>query len=231
METVVIIIFALSALSFLLKLSFHGWPGRVGLALLCALFTALATDAASMQSKTQIADWLGRPELMLDAAVWLTLDVALQIAFCVVAAGPQPHTRGARIGRAVLLWFPGLIIFPALFALLTAAMFALTGTDFALIGRTMAACVLFLFPAGAWAMKWLLPERELRLELLFLLALLTAALGIVATVNGRTAAVGTGSVELLPLLGVFALILVGAAAGMLLARMRRRRLISKSHFK
>ncbi len=53
---------------------------------------------------------------------------------------------------------------------------------------------------------WLVPEKEIRLELLFMVNMLIAALGVVATVNGRTAAAGTNQVEWGALGGVAAII-------------------------
>lgn len=40
---------------------------------------------AIQQSKTQIADWLADAQLMLDTSVVLTVEVALQMAFCMLA--------------------------------------------------------------------------------------------------------------------------------------------------
>ena len=82
MQTVVIIIMLLTVVSFLVKLSFHRPAGIAVLTLVCALFTGLGYDYAASQSKAQIADWLMQPELMLDISVILTVDVAMQIAFC-----------------------------------------------------------------------------------------------------------------------------------------------------
>jgi hypothetical protein len=36
-----------------------------------------------------------------------------------------------------------------------------------------------------WGVRWLVPEKELRLEVFFLSNALIAILGIIATVNGR----------------------------------------------
>ena len=52
---------------------------------------------AIQQSKTQIADWLADVQLMLDTSVVLTVEVALQMAFCMLAVhvlttGPVKET-------------------------------------------------------------------------------------------------------------------------------------------
>lgn len=62
--------------------------------------------------------------------------------------------------------------------------------------------------------------KEIRLELLFLTHSLTAILGIVATVNGRTAMDGTGDVDWKAFLGLSGLIVAGGFLGLLLYRYR-----------
>ncbi|MDE6587716.1 MAG: hypothetical protein K2K40_05215 [Paramuribaculum sp.] len=229
MEIVVMIIMLTVSFSFLLKLTCHGWPGRVVLSALAALFVLLACDTATTQSKTQIADWLSQPDLMLDTSVWLTVDVAFQIAFCVLYAKKLagPITRNEKWMLAVCQWFPGLLIFPVLFAMLTRLIFSMPGTDFDTIGRITAAALLLVTPLLARGLELLLPEADIRLELMFMVNMLTAALGIVATVNGRTAAVGTNTVEWDALAAVAALVLAGAASGIFINRYVTAKKITK----
>lgn len=51
-------------------------------------------------------------------------------------------------------------------------------------------------------MKRLLPERGLRLELLYQMSWLTAVLGFVATINGQTTVAGVSEVDVKALGGV-----------------------------
>jgi len=122
--------------------------------------------------------------------------------------------------RRLLEFFPGSVVFLALFSLLVWLMFTLTGTSFSLIAWLLAAAVLAVIPALAWLLRWLLPDPSLRLELLFMTALLMGMLGIVATVNGRTAVAASAEVEWLPLLAVALLALLGLAAGLLIRKFR-----------
>ncbi len=206
----------LTALSFVVKLSFHGWSGKLILSLLAAGAVIVSEDMALNQSKTQIADWLATPDLMLDLAVLLTVDVFFQISFCVLMSSEVAGERLRRIGRALLeltKWVPGLLIFPVLFALLVQMIFAFPGTDFGTITLATAGGVLVAAMVLSWIAGEALPEADLRLELIFLLNALIAVLGVVATVNGRTAAVGTNSVAWDSLAGVFGLLVAGAAIG------------------
>lgn len=226
METVVLIIMLLVVVMFLLKLTFHHPIGVMALCALAAIFSVMTVGYATEQSKTQIASWLSQPDLMLDTSVWLTIDVALLIAFCVLEGRRLTGglTRKEKIWHAFTLWFPGILIFPVLFSFLVEVIFAMPGTDFNMIGWMMAAGVMILFPLLALGLRHLLPETDLRLELIFLLSLLTAALGIIATVNGRTAAAGSGHVEWDALAGVIAILIAGTIAGLLIFKYKSSRI-------
>jgi UDP-N-acetylmuramyl pentapeptide phosphotransferase/UDP-N-acetylglucosamine-1-phosphate transferase len=80
----------------------------------------------------------------------------------------------------------------------------------------MAAVVFVAAIALCYGMKYLLPETEVRLELSFMINALIAILGIVATVNGRTAVAGVSSVDRQSLAGVLALLIIGATAGFII---------------
>ena len=70
-----------------------------------------------------------------------------------------------------------------------------------------------LLPAVALAIRWLLPEKEIRLELLFLGSALVLTLGIIATVNGTTTFKGSDPIEWMALCAFIALALVCALIG------------------
>ncbi len=220
METVVLIIMVAVSFSFVLKLTFHRLWGVIALTLLSAASVLLSYGEAALQSKTQIADWLANPPLMLDTSVWLTVDVAFQISFCILCAarlcGPLP--RKSYIALQCCLWVPGLLIFPVLFAMLTQLIFALPGTGFAVIAFATAGAIIVVLPLLVYLFKWLLPESEIRLELMFLVNMLVSVPGIIATVNGRTSAAGTNNVEWSALGAVFVLLAAGCIAGFLYDR-------------
>ena len=230
METVVLVMMTVVCFNYLLKQTWRK-PFYVAFsAVVCALLVGLAWPWAIEQSKNQIADWLADSALMLDLAVLLTLEVALQMTFCVVAA--HIHTAGrvkpsvVRLYR-LLRWFPGLLIFPVLFSLLVAAIFALPGVSFPLVAWSLAAVVAVVIPLGRWALKHLLPEKEIRLELLFLANALIALLGIIATVNGRTAVAGVTSVDWPALGGVTSFVAAGLLLGVAVFRIKQKRMNKK----
>ncbi len=228
METVVLIILLLVSLSFILKLTFHRPAGVAVLSLLTMAFTVFMTESASSQSKTRIADWLSQPELMLDTSVVLTIDVAFQICFCILMASRLSGTlRGLQsILLEITLWIPGLLLFPTLYSMLVAIIFSMPGADFDTIGWISGTAVMTATPVLAYGLKFILPETDLRLELIFLINLLIATLGIVATVNGRTAATGTNNVEWQALAAIFAIIISGLCAGWIYFRVRNSKKIN-----
>ena len=230
METAVLVMMIVVCFNYLLKQTWRK-PFFVALsAVVCALFVGLAWPWAIEQSKNQITDWLADSALMLDLAVLLTLEVALQMTFCVVAA--YIHTA-ERVKPSVvwiyrlLRWFPGLLVFPVLFSLLVAAIFALPGTSFPLVAWSLAAIVAIVIPLGRWTLKHLLPEKEIRLELLFLANALIALLGIIATVNGRTAVAGVTSVDWPAMGGVMSFVAAGLLLGVAVFRIKQKRMNKK----
>ncbi len=70
-------------------------------------------------------------------------------------------------------------------------------------------------------------RAEIRLEMIFMVSLITGALGVVATVNGRTIAVGTDHVEWGALACVAAILLAGLVTGTFYYRLLIRKTISK----
>ena len=230
METLVMVIMLLIAVAFVIKLTYHG---PIGLAVTCAvgaLFVFMTWEYAALQSKTQIADWLADTGLMLDTSVVLTIDVAVQMVMCVLMAKKVSGNLMSRRDKALLeltLWFPGILIFPVIFAMLVKMMFSFTGRDFSLIGWFCGAVVVVGLPLAVYCMKWLLRDDDDRLELMFLVNGLIAVLGIIATVNGRTAATGTNEVDLTALGGICAILALGTVCGLVIDRIGTNRQIKR----
>ena len=91
--------------------------------------------------------------------------------------------------------------------------FLLPGVSFQVVAWVLAVVLLVLTPAFTYGLRWILPERPIRLELLFLIEVLLGLMGIIGTVNGRTAVAGFNSFDALSLLGVIAIVIVGMAIG------------------
>ena len=177
--------------NFILKQTYRK-PWMVGvISILCALFIIFTWRWAIEQSKSQMA-------------------------YCIMAVHLMNTGRVRRrtlSAYKLLRWFPGLLIFPVLFHVETICMQWLTGVDFAMIAYILAVTVAILVPALVWCVRWLVPEKELRLEIFFLSNALIALLGVIATVNGRTAVAGISEINLNALLGVMGLVTVLGVIG------------------
>ena len=227
METVVLVMMILVCFNYALKQTNRKIYSVLFSAAVCALFVGLMWPYAIEQSKSQISDWLADSTLMLDVAVILSLEVVIQMAFCILAAHIQTSGKVKPIIiwiYRVLRWFPGVLIFPVLFSILVSAIFALPGVSFSLVAWILAAIVFVSIPLGSWILRWLLPEKEIRLELLFLANALIAILGVIATVNGQTAVAGISEVDWSALGGIVVLLIVGLVAGIIAYKIKLKRI-------
>lgn len=219
METVVAVLMILVCFNFMLKHTFQAkwWMAVTTVAV--GLFVGLIWPVAIEQSKTQISDWLADTTLMLNVSVVLTIEVVIQMCFCMLAAHLMSTGRVKR--RVVwtyraLRCFPGVLIFAVMFYALVQAIFYLPGKSFSAVAWGLALIAVVIFPLGAMLLRYLLPEKDLRLELLFLTNALTAILGIIATVNGRTAVEGVNDIDWWSLAAIAILLIVGLVAGLLI---------------
>lgn len=227
METVVLVMMILVCFNYALKQTNRKIYSVLFSAAVCALFVGLMWPYAIEQSKSQISDWLADSTLMLDVAVILSLEVVIQMAFCILAAHIQTSGKVKPITiwiYRVLRWFPGVLIFPVLFSILVSAIFALPGVSFSLVAWILAAIVFVSILLGSWILRWLLPEKEIRLELLFLANALIAILGVIATVNGQTAVAGISEVDWSALGGIVVLLIVGLVAGIIAYKIKLKRI-------
>lgn len=226
MDTVVLVLMLLTAFNFLLKQTF--WKAiAVGvIAAICAVFAGLMWPYAIEQSKSQIANWLGNQPLMLDTSVILSIEVCIQMAYAMLAvhvANDYPVKPHMIVMYRFLRWFPGVLIFPVLFSGLVYLIFAFPGISFQTIAWSYATFILVVIPCGRYLLLYLLPEKELRLELFFLANALVAILGIVATVNRKTSAAGVSEIDWKALLGVTVIALTGGALGLVWWNIRSKR--------
>lgn len=230
METLVLVMMILVCFSFVLKQTFHGVKEIMIISVLVAFFVGMTWPFAIEQSKTQIAAWIADQKLMLDMAVLLSIDVSLTMFFCVhhVDLKTSEHvSRRKWMFFIFLKYFPGLLVFPVLFSVLVMTIFLLPGVSFQVVAWVLAVVLLVLIPVFTYGLRWLLPERPIRLELLFLVEVLLGLMGIIGTVNGRTAVAGFNSFDALSLFGVIAIVIVGMAIGWGCYRIKMQRLCQK----
>lgn len=225
MNTVVLVLMLLTAFNFLLKQTFWKLMAVSIIAVVCAVFAGWMWPYAIEQSKTQIANWLSNQPLMLDTSVLLSIEVCIQMAYAMLAvhvANDYPVKPRTIVMYRFLRWFPGLLIFPVIFSGLVYLIFAFPETSFETVAWSYAAFILVIIPIGRYLLLYLLPEKELRLELFFLTNALVAILGIVATVNGKTSAAGVSEIDWKAMAGVVIIAVVGGILGLIRWNFRNR---------
>ena len=167
MEQIILILMLFIAINCAFKLSLWKWWQAGIYSLIVATFVMLTYPYAILQSKTQIADYLQNTEALQNMAVIITVESALCFGFCVT------YLRGL-YGKKnpwwaeLLWWYPSLLLFPVVFYFLTECIFTFVGTPFATVACLVAVLTLAVIPALARLVKWLVPEKDLRLEVHFL---------------------------------------------------------------
>ena len=230
MTTVVFILMILVCFNFLLKQTFVARHILIITTFVLGIFATLMWQVAIEQSKTQISDWLQNTELMRDIAVVLSMDVVAQLTFCIltVRMADSKHRKfRSRLMAKGLLLYPGFIIFPVVLALLVQLIFLFPGVSFMLVSSLLGAAIFIVVPLGSFLLRRLLPESDLRLEILFLSNVLVAFVGVIATVNGETQNTPTGSVDLWALAAFIVLLAVGFAMGFVWNSWRQRHMFNK----
>ena len=183
MELVVQILIIFIFINCILKLSFWKPWQTVIFGILCGVFIVLAYPYAILESKTQIADYLNNTNILQDAAVFITIDSAICFAFCFVVLLDKLDKKKKTLRW--LYWYPCLLIFPVLYYLLTQVIFAFPGNDFEVTAYISAGVTLVIIPFASQFVKWLCPEKDLRLEVFFLVSLFVCIIGLITTVNGN----------------------------------------------
>ncbi|GHS99938.1 hypothetical protein FACS189421_11320 [Bacteroidia bacterium] len=184
MEYIIQILMLFIGINCVLKLSFRkGWQ-TVAFGFICAVFIISVCPFAILQSKTQLADFLNNTRVMQDAAVLITIESVICFGFCFFSLREIPGRKKGKWWMIILDWYPGLLIFPVLFYVLTQIIFSLSGTSFTLIAYLFAGGVLAGLPLLTWLIKRLYPEKEFRLELHFIVSLFVCIIGLIATVDG-----------------------------------------------
>ncbi len=171
MESLVQFLMLLICLVAVIKLSLA--PRWLSLVFACLLsgFTIYIKDYCSEQTIAGISLYIEQKELRESMAILLTLESLL---YMFTAFNPR---------KKALRLYPSLLIFAIIFYTETNLFFSFAGIDFTMLALVLGAVVLVLFTALPYLIKKLLPEEELRLELLFLTSTLMTALGLLTTTN------------------------------------------------
>lgn len=181
---VIAILTAFIVINLVLKLSFWKVWQTALFGNIIFLFVWLSTDFASEQSQVTLEAMLNNPRVLSNITVLLTIETAVCMAFCFTSLRSIFKGKESRWNK-ILQWYPNLLIFPALFYILTQCIFYYAGVSFEQIAVGVGVISLVFIILGAFGIHKLLPEKDLRLELHFLVSLLITLLGLVSTANGQ----------------------------------------------
>nr|WP_314831808.1 hypothetical protein [uncultured Porphyromonas sp.] len=183
MELVVQILMLFVALGTALRLTFErGWILPLLFGAVASVFVYLTYPYAIEQTKTGLAGYIADRSLREYAAIFISLDVALVVGYS-FSRLTKAHTQRGRVVSLVLRLYPGVLLFPVLFYLQSTLIFALPGVDFGVVSLLLSLGTLVLVLGLVYLLRFLLPEEELRLEVLFLVELFIFILGIIASVD------------------------------------------------
>jgi hypothetical protein len=183
MEQIIRILMLFVLIGTVVKLSFWKWWQAVLFGLVCALFVIITCRYAILQSKTQLDYYLNNKQVMQNIAVLVTIEAVLSFAF-VFTEIFGIDGRWRKLRRVLLLAYPGLLVFPVLFYLLTRSIYIFAGVDFGVISYWLALGVFITIPLFSYILKRLCPDKEFRLEIYLLISVFICIIGLIATANG-----------------------------------------------
>lgn len=184
MEIIISVLMLFIGMNCVLKVSFWKWWQAGLFGVVCGVFVALTYPYAILQSKTQIADYLRNTVALQDMAVVITIESVICFAYCVAVLRGWFGQR-EKWWVKPLKWYPSLLIFPVLFYLQTELVFTFSGVSFTVLSYGFAVAVVVLLPLLCAFFRYLLPEKDLRLEVHFLVSLFVCVIGLLTTVNGN----------------------------------------------
>lgn len=177
------------------------------------------------QNKLELVSWLYDVELKKDIAVLISIEFLVQLAFCLMHV--VKVTSGFRRKRSECLYaaahyFPGVLVYVVAFFLLVWLDFSLPGRSFGEIsGWTGVGSVVVLLGGGELVL-WLIPERDLRLELLYWGNMLLLFLCILGAMSGANMIVGGDGINWGATAFAFATIAMLMLVGYVVYRIKNR---------
>lgn len=183
METLVLILFILSFLLTGIQLSFMPKKLMVGMCLLVSgLFTFAMHSRAIEQSYDSFMRQLEDTSLVTDFVVVLVIEAILGLLLAIFMIRKHYGEPVRKFFRNAV-YFPGIIVFPALFYAMSLVYLNTTSFSFTSIAIVLS----FVFPlillGIRFLVKKLIPEFELRAELKFILHIIQLLGGIILSIQ------------------------------------------------
>ncbi len=185
MEILIYILMMLVVLNCAMKISLWPFWARLAFSLLLGVFAYWSIDYAVMQSKTQIDSWMHREDVLQSMAIIVTLESAIGLMYCFLCFTDDGKRPRRRFFRLLLHAYPSLLFFPVVFYGLTKLIFLQVGMDFSTTSLIYAIAVVVVSLSCAALAKYLLPQKDLRIEAHLWLTVMVCLLSLLLTQNGE----------------------------------------------
>ena len=119
MEQIIYVLLLFIFLNCVMKLSLWQWWQRIIYSLVLGGFAYWSMDYAMLQSKTRIADYLQNTAVLQNMAIIVTIESVFCLAFTLTYLQNDDHTIRNKWWAKVLFWYPGPLMFPLVFYLLS----------------------------------------------------------------------------------------------------------------
>ena len=188
MEILIPILILFVVLNCSFKLSLWRWWHGLLFGAVLAVFAYFSTDWALDQSKTNIEALFRSTASMQNLSVLITVETVINLIYCFLRLSsdePIPaarrHVALRRVIHKALHWYPCFLIFPVVFYLLVQLFFNVPGLSFSVASLLFAVAVGLLVSLAAAAMRWLVPDEEMRVELHMLVSSFVCLVGLLLT--------------------------------------------------
>ncbi len=219
-EIIVILLFTALIAAWLQCSLLSRWFGLV-LGLSLAFFSYLIYPLTIEQNSFLIQKVLQNKVLLQNLALVQVLEAVILLLVHMLILLPQyyspnPPSGGFRKGlQKAVFFFPGVVLFPAVFYFQLRFFLLDTGLDFSEAAIAFAVLTVLITAAGPVLFKFLLQQKELRLELKFFIHLLQIGLAVIINASQQSAGDFSShqSAPLMPLLTVSLVMAAGVFTG------------------
>lgn len=161
-------------MSSLVKVGLLPMKVRLVVAVCYAAFMGWITSHMTELSHEVFVQLATNRSIMLDLAVCVILEAVMMMTYCFCS--PKQ-----KVWRVLLEYEPVLLAIPALCYFQAQLLYGLPGVDYGWVAWLSAGFVLFLILCGSLFLRWLLQERHLLQELLFIINLMIVILCVAIT--------------------------------------------------
>ncbi len=228
MDTIVHILMVFIFINLTLKQTFNNLIYVFVFSLITLLFTGLSCPFVIEQSITNINSKLSDYSFVLNLSVLLCIDVFLYIGFCIYETKDSKSLNKLnRIAKKSLNLFSGFLFFVMCFFSLSMVLYSFPGKSFYGISWGYALILAVLIPIIRKLFLILLPTKDTRLELLFVLNIIVLLLSVLITVVNAEAIIGISNIDYKSLIAIVLITIFFATIGIFVYKIKINKLNKK----